>query len=331
MPVSRWKKLTVAAGMLGLSVAPLAACGDSGSGGGSDDALEITYVGYDLKAAPIQQFLTGLKAGAKKYGYKLTAVSAEANPEKANTLMKLAVTKKADIILTDSFDPAALASGFAAAHAAKVPIYMQWAYEPAPDGVVWINSPNLGPAPTDAMIEEMGGEGSVLAWTLPQGRPCVIAGDYMEKTVGEQPGIELTTHNVSPTGWAQDARVTTQAWLVTHPEGSGNLSIWGCFDGPNVGAVAALQAAGRTDVKVYGEDAIAPTIQLVADGTEWKTWWFGGETPGAAAMDQIHANEGKAYDDLELTVSKQEPVEINQDNVEQFIKDHPEVMEGAGG
>lgn len=326
--------------------AALAACGSSSSGSASSGSssttasgsagsagqkhLTIAYVAYDLADAPIQAYLSGLKLEAAQYGYTVTAVSANSDPSQANADMKIEALKGVSAITVDTFPASALATGIAAARAAHIPVYLQYAYPPAPTGVVWMNSPNLGPAETNAMLSDMHGTGSVLAWTLPSGAPCVLAANYLQAALKKYPAIHLTEHAIDPSDFAGDARTTTGAWLVSHPKGSGNLSIWGCFDGPNVGAVAALEAAGRTDVKVYGDDATSETIAQVLHKSETATWWFNTRQAGIDAVKQMHANASKADSQLTFVHQSQQPVEVNQSNAAAFVKQYPYAMTGSG-
>ena len=164
--------------------------------------------------------------------------------------------------------------------------------------------------------------GAVLAFTFQVGQPCVEGEAAFDDVIAENSGIEVQKQEVPAPGWEQVGLQSTSAWLKAHPEGSGNLAIWGCWDGPVLGAISALQQEGRTDVKVYGQYGEAGAIAAVQAGTQTATYWFDNDVAGQQTIDTIKEIVA-AGDDWEPTQIFLDPIEVDADSVEQFLADHP--------
>jgi ribose transport system substrate-binding protein len=310
----------------------LAACGsdDESEGTASSGEEKKLKIGAVLQtgASPGQQeFLGGLQDGAKKYGYEVKVADAQADAAKANDLVQSFVNQKVDAINIQVIDPAALKAGLSAANAAKIPVYLYYAYG-EPEGVAAVTSLNAATAQTERLVADMGDKGSVLAFTFRIGQPCVYAEKDFDKVMAANPGIEVKKQEVAAPGWEKDGATATQAWLKSHPEGSGPLAAWGCWDGPAVGAASALREAGRTDVKVYGGFAEPGGLKAVQDGLFTATYWFDNRAEGVKMLDLIHSDSQKGS--ITPTYSEAPPVEVDKSNVEQFLTDHPEAIKAAG-
>lgn len=118
------------------------------------------------------------------------------------------------------------------------------------------------------LAEELGGEGKVAVFNGFYGvRICQQRYDLFKYVLQDYPGIEILEpelQDVVP-NTIEDARQKTADLLLKYPEGTIDAIHIACWDIPAIGAVQAIEEAGRTDIKVFGIDAGPETVPLVAD------------------------------------------------------------------
>lgn len=270
-----------------------------------------------------QQYLAGLKAEAAKFGYTVKSADSQLDVAKANDLVQSFVNQKVNAIVVMVVDPTAMKAGIAAANAAHIPIYFYYAYG-RPKGVAMVSSLVGGASETKRMVQAMHGAGSVLAFTFRPGQPCLYSEKAFDQVMKSYPKIKVTKHETKAPGWQADGASTTSLWLSAHPKGSGNLAIWGCWDGPVEGAASALRAAGRHDVKAYGDFAEPAGLQAIESGWMTATFWFNNQAEGRVTADQIHTDAGKAK--ITRTYRSVPSVAVDQSNIKAFLRKHPEAM-----
>jgi len=133
-----------------------------------------------------------------------------------------------------------------------------------------------------AMFEEMGGSGGVIA--LQGILDTSAAKDRfagLEKALEESPDVELLedqTANFSRT----EALNVTRTLLTKH--GDDLTGIWAANDDMALGAIQALEAAGRDDVAVVGIDAVPQAIEAIEGGTMTATVSSDGPWQGGVGL-----------------------------------------------
>jgi len=317
------------AAILTLAATTLAACatGTTDAGeetGGEGEALTIGFV-FNTATDPNQQtMLAGIQAAAEAEGWTVNDVDPNGDATRANNLITTFVTQGVDVIVTTVFPPSALRQGIAAAEEAGIPVVATYAFgEEA--GVAAVVTATAGTQQAERMVADLGGEGSVLAFTFQPGQPCIEAEAALDSVLAENPGITVQKQEVPAPGWEQAGLQATSSWLRSNPEGSQNLAVWGCWDGPALGAIAALQQEGRDDVRVYGQYGEAGALAAVQAGTMTATYWFDNDVAGAqtvAAIAEIVA-AGDAWEPTQIFL---DPVEVDASSVEQFLADNPGLL-----
>ncbi len=317
----------------------VAGCGgsDSGSSGGSskasagaDKPKKILYISLTLGGPGQIQIRRGLEAEAKAHGDKVTSLDSNADVSKANSLMSTGVRQGYNAIVLDSYPPKALEAGLTATRAAKVPVYLAAAFTKAPPGVSLTMAMRGGVPETERLVKDMGEDAQVLAFTYDAGDSCKDTGLGLDKVIAQHPGIKVTKHPVKIPGWEADAAAATRAWLQSHPKGKGKYAIWGCWDGPNIGAVSALQQEGRDDVKVFGKDGTAQALKLLQkkDGRYTATVWFDLRDQGVTIVKRIHTDAKLGYANIKPEAINQKYTEVDESNIDKFAREHPEALQG---
>ena len=178
----------------------------------------------------------------------------------------------------------------------------------------------------EKMIADMGGKGSLLALTYRTGEVCRNREVALDEILAKHPEIEVTKNEVRIPGYFEDGGQYANAWLASHPAGDGGLAIWGCWDDPAIGAVGSLRSQGRDDVKVYGVNGNAQALENIRNGHMDATAWQDSFTEGYN-MVRMLKDIGDAGERWAPKAAEVPAVLVTEENVEQFLKDHPEAVQ----
>lgn len=272
----------------------MSACGSAGSTQTSAVAHKTAgglTIGIVLNSAadPNQvNIAKGWTTEGAKYGWTVTQVDSMGNANQANAAMQALVQRKVGAIAVEVYESTALGTGLAAARAAHIPVVLNGSNTLAP-GVIATLPVYAGVPQTTRMATDLHGKGTVLEFTFPPGAPCVAEERQADTVLKSYQGITVKKESVPSPGWVEAAQADTSAWLTSHPAGSGPLAIWGCWDGPLIGSIAALRADARTDVKLYGNGGQADALAAVKSGAMTATWFYGDRTgDGIMGANLLH-------------------------------------------
>ena len=306
---------------LTMAVAPISVLAD-------EEKVDIAVVSISAADSNNVRYIKGLEDGAEQYGYEVSVLDADGSTDKANSAFANFVSRGADVIVDMVFPATSIATGLKSAEDAGIPV-VTWGGGMA-DGV-WYTNGSGGPTATDVikkMIEDMDGEGELLALTYHEGQVARDREAILDELLADYPNIEVTKNEVNIPGTLQNAMEYANAWLASRPADGTNYAVWGSWDDPALGAISTLKQMGRTDVKVYGQNGNADALQAILDGTMTATSWQSGYDEGIAAMEAIHEilEKGEEFEKTEEVVPV---VVVTADNIEKFIEEHPETMENV--
>ena len=306
---------------LTMAVAPISVLAD-------EEKVDIAVVSISAADSNNVRYIKGLEDGAEQYGYEVSVLDADGSTDKANSAFANFVSRGADVIVDMVFPATSIATGLKSAEDAGIPV-VTWGGGMA-DGV-WYTNGSGGPTATDVikkMIEDMDGEGELLALTYHEGQVARDREAILDELLADYPDIEVTKNEVNIPGTLQNAMEYANAWLASRPADGTNYAVWGSWDDPALGAISTLKQMGRTDVKVYGQNGNADALQAILDGTMTATSWQSGYDEGIAAMEAIHdiLEKGEEFEKTEEVVPV---VVVTADNIEKFIEEHPETMENV--
>ncbi|WP_234988084.1 sugar ABC transporter substrate-binding protein [Demequina sp. NBRC 110056] len=134
----------------------------------------------------------------------------------------------------------------------------------------------------DAIFEEMGGEGGIIA--LQGILDTSAAKDRfigLENSLEANPGITLLDQQAADFDRTSAFNITKT--LITK-HGDEIKGVWAANDDMALGALQALEAAGMSDVAVAGIDAVPEAVQAVADGTMTATVSVDGPWQGGIGL-----------------------------------------------
>ena len=271
------------------------------------------------------RYIKGATAAAKEDGWQVSVIDAAGNADQANAAIQNFAGLGAGAIVDMVFPYSSIGAGLAAAKAAGIPV------------VTWggglgssVAATNGSGAPVaqpviDRMVADLGGKGSLLALTYRTGEVCRNRETLMDAVLAKSPGVAVIKNEVRIPGYFEDGAQYANAWLASHPAGAGNLAIWGCWDDPAIGAIGPLRQQGRDDVKVYGVNGNAQAIENIKNHHMTATAWEDSYNEGyrmVKLLKEIKA-AGAGWSPKAVEVPA---ILVTQDNVAQFIKDHPDAI-----
>lgn len=245
-----------------LTTAGLAACsGDSGTSGdssaapsaGGDDAVTVAVLTPYLGNATTKEVIDDFQEIGEDRGWEVSVRDTAGDMNQLNSAFQDAVAQAPDAIVLGMGDPTQLSLGLTAAKDADIPVFAIDAAEA--DGIaanVTSDNTDLGQQSAEALIEAIGGSGSIVMLTHDP-HPGVRARADGARAEFEAAGVTiLEEKHVAVPGPVDDARASVQDLMTAR--GDEVDGIWGGWDEPALGATQALEAAGITDVPVVGVD-----------------------------------------------------------------------------
>ena len=272
------------------------------------------------------RYIKGAEMAAGEKGWEVSVIDAQGSADQANAGIQNMVQRGAKAIVDMVFPVSSIGAGLAAADAAKIPV-VTWGG--GLGGSVVATNGSGGPMAVpvvEMMVKDLGGKGDVLALTYHAGEVCRNREIVMDEILAKYPDIKVTRNEVRIPGYFEDGARYAAAWLALHPAGSGPLAIWGCWDDPSIGAISALRQQGRDDVFVYGINGNAQALENIQKGYMTATAWQDSFTEGYKMLGIIEEAiaAGSAWQPKAVEVTA---VVVTRDNVEAFLKDHPDAIQ----
>jgi ribose transport system substrate-binding protein len=219
-------------------------------------AIVMHYSGNDWSTAQIE----GLKAEFTRLGVEVVAVTdADFKPEKQVSDIETVMALKPDIIVSIPTDPVATKAAFQKASAAGIKLVFM---DNVPAGMVGgkdyvsvVSADNKGNGVVSAHLfaKALNGKGKVgLIYHDADFFVTKQRYDGFKETLGQYPNIEIVEEKgIGGPDFAGDAQAAATAMLTKHADLDG---IWGVWDVPAEGIMAAAREAGRTDLKIATQD-----------------------------------------------------------------------------
>jgi ribose transport system substrate-binding protein len=300
----------------------------SSAGPSSPTSKVVGIVTISATDANNARVIAAVKDEAESNGWKVNVVDAQGSADQANAAMTSFVSQKVEkvgMILDLVFPTSSLGTGLAAARQAGIPVGT-WGGGIA-SGVVATTgdgAPFATPS-TEALVKDIGETGSVLALTYNTGQVCRDRTAIFDSIIKKHPGIKVTKNEVNIPGQLQDGAKYASAWLAAHPEGSGKLAIWGCWEDPTLGAISALKQSERTDVLTYGINGSSTAIKAVQAGDLTNDVYEDAGAEGKTLFKTVREaiDAGKSWTAKTVDVPG---IVVTKENIDSFLKDHPDAL-----
>lgn len=252
--------LTLAA-VLALTTAPLTTAAQ---------AETVAVITPYLAQPGTQMYVEGFEAAAKAKGWEVNTIDTAGDVAAVISRIEDAVTQKVDAIVIN-VDPAQVAAGLAVAAEAGIPVV---GMDAGPDPLLAANvtSNGYGMAAETAVYvaNRINGEGAVVMFVFDAFPPVQVRGVVADAVFGNYPDIKVldrVTPDVSDGGIA-DSRAKMEAILAANPEPGSIKAVWAAWDQPALGALQAIEDAGRggEGIVITGIDANPQARDAIAAG-----------------------------------------------------------------
>ena len=245
----------------------VATLGILASGAGAETVAVITPY---LSQPGTQAYVEGFEAAAAERGWDVNVIDTAGDVAAVISRLEDSVTQNVDAIVIN-VDPAQVAVGLLAAQEAGIPVVgMDAGSDPLIAANVTSNGYAMAAETSVYVANRIGGQGNVVMFVFDAFPPVQIRGVVADAVFGNFPDIEVIdriTPDVSDGGIA-DSRAQMEAILAANPEPGSIAAVWAAWDQPALGALQAIEDAGRGDegIVITGIDANPQARSAIAAG-----------------------------------------------------------------
>jgi ribose transport system substrate-binding protein len=246
--------------------------GSQPSGEGGGDAEETFVVGLSLLTQThvfYQDMGEAMEAAAAEEGLRLRTQYAEFDSRRQLDQIETFIAQGVDAIIIAPTDSSGVKPVIDEARAKGIPVFTTDIAAHGADVVSHIASDNVGGGKMVAeyLAQQLGGEGKVAIVDHPSVASVQDRTQGFEEVIGQYPDIEIV-RRVPGEGQRDKAMRATQDILQAEPELDG---IFGINDDSALGALAAVEAAGRADeIVIVGFDGTPEARAAIKAGKALK-------------------------------------------------------------
>lgn len=233
-------------------------------------AVKITIVTPYMAQPGTQYYVEAFQDVAKANGWSVNVVDTKGDIAGVISGIENAANQKVDAIILNA-DPAQVTSGLETAKKAGVPVFgMDAGANPLLVTNVTSNGYEMAAVTATYVVNRIHNKGGVVEFVFDAFPPvqvrCVIA-DAIFKNNPDIKIIDRVTPDVQDGGIA-DSRAKMEAILAAHPQKGSIAAVWAAWDQPALGALQAIEAAGRSNegIVIVGMDANPQARDAIAKG-----------------------------------------------------------------
>lgn len=255
-------------------------------------AERIVVITPYLAQPGTQFYVEGFEAAAEGRDWDVDVVDTAGDVAAVIGRIEDAVTRQVDAIVVN-VDPAQIGAGLAAAKDAGIPVIgMDAGRDPALVANVTSNGYAMAAETAAYVVNRLDGEGGVVMFVFDAFPPVQARGVVADAIFANTPDIDVlarVTPDVADGGIA-DSRAQMEALLAKYPDAGSIGAVWAAWDQPALGALQAIEAAGRDGegIVIVGMDANPEARAAIAAGGNFEASMAQDfEGIGAAAADVV--------------------------------------------
>lgn len=217
-----------------------------------------------------QMYVEGFQNAAAARGWDVNVIDTAGDVAAAISRIEDAVTQKVDAIVIN-VDPAQVAAGLQSASDAGIPVVgMDAGSDPLIAANITSNGYAMAAETAVYVANRINGQGKIVMFVFDAFPPVQIRGVVADAVFGNFPDIQVldrVTPDVSDGGIA-DSRAKMEAILAANPEPGSIAAVWAAWDQPALGALQAIEDAGRANegIVIVGMDANPQARDAIAAG-----------------------------------------------------------------
>jgi len=238
-----------------------------------------------------QFYVEAFDEAAKGYGWNVNVIDTKGDVAAAISRIEDAATEKVDAIIIN-VDPAQVAAGLETAKTAGIPVFgMDAGASPLLVANVTSNGYAMAADTAAYVANRINGKGAVVMFVFDAFPPVHSRDVVADAIFKNNPDIKVlarVTPDVKDGGIA-DSRAKMEALLAANPGKGAIAAVWAAWDQPALGALQAIEAAGRANegIVITGIDANPQAREAIAKGGNFE-----------ASMAQDFKGIGKTTADL---------------------------------
>lgn len=233
-------------------------------------AQEVAVVTPYLSQPGTQAYVEGFEAAAATRGWDVNVIDTAGDVAAAIGRIEDAAAQGVDAIVIN-VDPAQVGAGLQAAADAGIPVVgMDAGADPLLAANVTSNGYAMAAETAVYAADRIEGTGAVVMFVFDAFPPVQVRGVVADAIFANHPDIEVIdriTPDVADGGIA-DSRARMEAVLAANPEPGSIAAVWSAWDQPALGALQAIEDAGRggEGIVITGIDANPQARDAIAAG-----------------------------------------------------------------
>ena len=253
-------------------------------------AGKIAIITPYLAQPGTQYYVESFQAAAKENGWTVNVIDTKGDVAAVISRIEDVANQKVDAIVIN-VDPSQVTAGLETAKKAGVPVFgMDSGANPLLVTNVTSNGYEMAADTAAYVANRIGGKGGVVMFVFDAFPPVQVRGVIADAIFKNNPDIKIidrVTPDVQDGGIA-DSRAKMEAILAAHPQKGSIAAVWAAWDQPALGALQAIEAAGRTGegIVITGMDANPQAREAIAKGGNFE-----------ASMSQDFKGIGRAVAD----------------------------------
>ena len=233
-------------------------------------AAKIAIITPYLAQPGTQYYVEAFQEQAKTNGWSVNVIDTKGDVAAVISRIEDAANQKVDAIVIN-VDPSQVTAGLETAKKAGVPVFgMDSGANPLLVTNVTSNGYEMAADTAAYVVNRSGGKGGVVMFVFDAFPPVQVRGVIADTIFKNNPDIKVidrVTPDVQDGGIA-DARAKMEAILAAHPQKGSIAAVWAAWDQPALGALQAIEAAGRANegIVITGMDANPQAREAIAKG-----------------------------------------------------------------
>lgn len=235
-----------------------------------DDAPTVAVLTPFLAQPGTQLMVEGFESAAEARGWDVTVIDTNEDIAALVSRMEDVVLQGVDAIVIN-VDPTQITPGLQAAADAGIPVFgMDSGANPLLVTNVTSNGYAMAAETATYVVDRLNGEGDVVMFIFEPYPPVQQRGAIARAIFDNTPDIEILDA-ITPSfdnGPLEGARNAMEAVLLANPEPGSISAVWAAWDDPALGALQAIEDAGRADegIVIVGIDATEQARDAIAAG-----------------------------------------------------------------
>ena len=233
-------------------------------------AQKVAVITPYLAQPGTQFYVEAFQAVATEKGWEVNVIDTAGDVAAVISRLEDMVNQGVDAIVIN-VDPTQVAAGLQSAKDAGIPVVgMDAGADPLLVTNVTSNGYAMAAETSTYVADRIGGEGNVVMFVFDAFPPVQARGVIADAVFGNFPDIAVldrVTPDVADGGIA-DSRAKMEAILAANPEPGSIKAVWAAWDQPALGALQAIEAAGREGegIVITGIDANPQAREEIAKG-----------------------------------------------------------------